>query len=136
VREDNTNWNEGQPPQEMKDSIWREERWQERSDWMPEHHTKNTLEVTAHCKRCQKFTQHRVDGGRQGPCIDPGHGDQSPLRDGRAGERPFRVCLIHCGQEAQLHFRTFMEALTTYNGQPESTSSIWRVDKKPPVQLR
>jgi hypothetical protein len=40
---------------------------------MPEHYTKNTLECTAWCNRCGKFTQHRVDGGRRGPCIDPAH---------------------------------------------------------------
>ena len=37
------------------------------------HYTKNTLEVTAWCAKCQRDTQHRVDGGRRGPCIDPGH---------------------------------------------------------------
>jgi hypothetical protein len=40
---------------------------------MPEHFTRNTLECTAWCAKCQRFTQHRVDGGRQGPCIDPSH---------------------------------------------------------------
>jgi len=40
---------------------------------MPEHYTKNTLECTAWCAKCQKQTQHRVDGGRRGPCIDPAH---------------------------------------------------------------
>ena len=40
---------------------------------MPEHYTKNTLECTAWCRRCQRMTQHRVDGGRRGPCIDPAH---------------------------------------------------------------
>jgi hypothetical protein len=38
---------------------------------MPEHYTKNTLECTAWCAKCQRNTQHRVDGGRRGPCIDP-----------------------------------------------------------------
>ena len=36
---------------------------------MPEHWTRNTLEVTAYCNKCADFTQHRVDGGRRGPCI-------------------------------------------------------------------
>jgi len=40
---------------------------------MPEHYTKNTLECTAWCARCQRDTQHRVDSGRRGPCIDPAH---------------------------------------------------------------
>ena len=37
---------------------------------MSEHFTKNTLEITAYCARCAKQTQHRVDGGRKGPCLD------------------------------------------------------------------
>jgi hypothetical protein len=40
---------------------------------MTEHFTKNTLECTAWCAKCQRDTQHRVDGGRKGPCIDPKH---------------------------------------------------------------
>jgi hypothetical protein len=36
---------------------------------MPEHYTKNTLECTAWCPKCQDSTQHRVDGGRRGPCL-------------------------------------------------------------------
>jgi hypothetical protein len=40
---------------------------------MGEHYTKNTLECTAWCAKCQKNTQHRVDDGRRGPCIDPDH---------------------------------------------------------------
>ena len=37
---------------------------------MPEHYTKNTLECTVYCLRCGKDTQHRVDGGRRGPCLE------------------------------------------------------------------
>jgi hypothetical protein len=40
---------------------------------MTEHYTKNTLECTAWCPKCQRDTQHRVDGGRKGPCLDPKH---------------------------------------------------------------
>ena len=36
---------------------------------MGEHYTKNTLETTAYCGKCGEFTQHRVDGGRRGPCL-------------------------------------------------------------------
>jgi hypothetical protein len=36
---------------------------------MPEHFTRNTLECTAYCRKCSAFTQHRVDGGRRGPCL-------------------------------------------------------------------
>lgn len=37
---------------------------------MGEHYTRNTEAVTAYCKVCQQFTQHRVDGGRKGPCLN------------------------------------------------------------------
>ena len=37
---------------------------------MPEHYTKNTLETTAWGAKCQRFMQHRVDGGRRGPCLE------------------------------------------------------------------
>lgn len=36
---------------------------------MSEHFTRNTLECTAWCNRCDRATQHRVDGGRRGPCL-------------------------------------------------------------------
>jgi hypothetical protein len=36
---------------------------------MPEHYTKNTLQVTVWCNRCGKVTPHRVDDGRRGPCL-------------------------------------------------------------------
>lgn len=36
---------------------------------MPEHYTRNTVECTAWCNRCGGQTQHRVDGGRRGPCL-------------------------------------------------------------------
>lgn len=35
-----------------------------------EHLPKSTIETTAYCNRCLKHTQHRVDGGRIGPCLD------------------------------------------------------------------
>jgi ribosomal protein L44E len=37
---------------------------------MPEHYTRNTLEATCWCNKCGKDTQHRVDDGRRGPCLD------------------------------------------------------------------
>ena len=37
---------------------------------MPEHYTKNTLECTVWCNKCGRSTQHRVDGGRRGPCLE------------------------------------------------------------------
>lgn len=35
----------------------------------PEHYTKHTIQVTVWCKMCSKFTPHRVDAGRRGPCL-------------------------------------------------------------------
>jgi len=40
---------------------------------MPEHYTKNVIADTHWCAKCQRHTQHRVDAGRLGPCIDPQH---------------------------------------------------------------
>jgi hypothetical protein len=37
---------------------------------MSEHYTRNTLECTAWCAKCKRNTQHRVDGGRRGPCLE------------------------------------------------------------------
>jgi hypothetical protein len=37
---------------------------------MAEHYTKkNTITATAYCKKCRKFTMHRIDDGRLGPCM-------------------------------------------------------------------
>lgn len=39
---------------------------------MTQHYTKNTVEASAWCKRCNAFTTHRVDAGKTsgllGPC--------------------------------------------------------------------
>ena len=37
---------------------------------MPEHYTKNVVEASVWCKVCGKFTMHRIDGGRRGPCLN------------------------------------------------------------------
>jgi len=37
---------------------------------MAEHFTRGTLECTAWCNKCQRMTQHRVDGVRRGPCLE------------------------------------------------------------------
>ena len=37
---------------------------------MTEHYTSNTEQATSYCKKCQHFTQHRVDSGRIGPCLE------------------------------------------------------------------
>lgn len=40
---------------------------------MGEHYTRSTEAATAWCTRCNRNTEHRVDGGRKGPCLDPNH---------------------------------------------------------------
>jgi len=41
---------------------------------MTEHFTKNTVEARLWCRKCSKFTMHRIDRdkdqGRRGPCLD------------------------------------------------------------------
>ena len=37
---------------------------------MTQHYPRNTVSVGAFCKKCQRETQHRVDGTRKGPCLD------------------------------------------------------------------
>jgi hypothetical protein len=34
------------------------------------HYTKNTVEASAWCLRCNRVTMHRVDQGRIGPCLE------------------------------------------------------------------
>jgi hypothetical protein len=36
---------------------------------MSEHYTRNTSEATEWCNKCNAMTQHRIDGGRRGPCL-------------------------------------------------------------------
>lgn len=36
----------------------------------PEHYTRNTEEATCWCNPCNAMTQHRIDDGRRGPCLD------------------------------------------------------------------
>jgi hypothetical protein len=36
---------------------------------MTQHFTRNTVSAEFYCGRCEKFTQHRIDGGRKGPCL-------------------------------------------------------------------
>jgi hypothetical protein len=40
---------------------------------MVEHFTRNTETATAWCAKCGRATEHRIDNGRTGPCIDPKH---------------------------------------------------------------
>jgi hypothetical protein len=40
---------------------------------MSEHFPKSTLTATAWCLKCHRATEHRIDDGRKGPCLDPNH---------------------------------------------------------------
>jgi len=40
---------------------------------MTEHFPKSTLTATAWCQRCRRSTEHRIDDGRVGPCLDEKH---------------------------------------------------------------
>lgn len=37
---------------------------------MTQHFTKSTVSASFYCSKCEKFTQHRIDDGRKGPCLD------------------------------------------------------------------
>lgn len=37
---------------------------------MSEHYTRNTVSVSAYCKKCNRMTQHQVSGRRKGPCTE------------------------------------------------------------------
>ncbi len=37
---------------------------------MSEHYPRHTVSASAWCPKCQKHTQHRIDGTRKGPCLD------------------------------------------------------------------
>ena len=37
---------------------------------MSEHFTRNTVSAALWCAKCQRQTQHRIDGVRRGPCLD------------------------------------------------------------------
>lgn len=45
---------------------------------MAEHFPKSTETATGWCRQCNRNTEHRVDGGRLGPCIDPKHPEPKP----------------------------------------------------------
>ncbi len=37
---------------------------------MTQHFTRNTVSSAFYCGKCARFTQHRIDKGRKGPCLD------------------------------------------------------------------
>jgi hypothetical protein len=45
---------------------------------MTEHFTRNTETATAWCAKCGRSTEHRIDDGRVGPCVDEKHPQPLP----------------------------------------------------------
>jgi hypothetical protein len=45
------------------------------------HHQKNVVEASLWCNPCGRYTMHRIDEGRPGPCLNPSHGRQEKLID-------------------------------------------------------
>lgn len=37
---------------------------------MTQHFTRSTVSASFYCGKCERFTQHRIDGGRKGPCLE------------------------------------------------------------------
>ena len=37
---------------------------------MTQHFTRNTVSASFYCGKCERFTQHRIDKGRKGPCLN------------------------------------------------------------------
>jgi ribosomal protein L44E len=37
---------------------------------MTQHFTRNTVSVAFYCSKCERKTQHRIDDGRKGPCLE------------------------------------------------------------------
>jgi ribosomal protein L44E len=37
---------------------------------MTQHFTRNTVSAEFWCSKCSKFTQHRIDDCRKGPCLE------------------------------------------------------------------
>lgn len=37
---------------------------------MSEHFPRNTVSAQFWCSKCSKFTAHRIDSGRKGPCLE------------------------------------------------------------------
>ena len=37
---------------------------------MTQHFTRNTVSASLWCAKCQKPTQHRIDGVKKGPCLE------------------------------------------------------------------
>ena len=101
---------------------------------MPEHYTRNILEVTAWCRKCQKRTQHLVYEGRQRRCIDTDHGNRFRTVH---GIYQFRVVWLDLATKTKKHkdFADFYEATTFYQSKGPSIATLW-LSSKTPEQLR
>jgi hypothetical protein len=51
---------------------------------MAEHFPKSTLTATGWCLKCHRNTEHQVDDGRLGRCLDENH----PVRDAQGKPAP------------------------------------------------
>lgn len=51
---------------------------------MSEHYPKSTLTATAWCLKCNRYTDHRIDDGRKGPCLDKAHPEPPPAKETKA----------------------------------------------------
>jgi hypothetical protein len=52
---------------------------------MPQHYTKNTVQVTAYCSVCGRMTPHRVFDGRLSGCMNDHHpAKPAPEKDAAA----------------------------------------------------
>ena len=57
---------------------------------MTQHFTRNTVSAPFHCGKCRKTTQHRIDGGRKGPCLEC----IARLENERAERKPHAIAEI------------------------------------------
>lgn len=64
---------------------------------MTQHFTKNTVSASFFCGKCNRNTQHRIDGGRKGPCLECIE-RQDQAHD-RTTEAQFTLCRQHLRQE-------------------------------------
>jgi hypothetical protein len=53
---------------------------------MTEHFPKSTETATAWCRPCNRMTEHCIDAGRVGPCLDPKHPASAPKPGATAGQ--------------------------------------------------
>jgi hypothetical protein len=58
---------------------------------MAKHHTRNTVSFQKYCGKCGHVTDHRVDGTREGPCLEciaklqKRHDEKPPVEEKKQG---------------------------------------------------